>query len=122
MTITLDLKFPINRDTIRRGHQGVTYSTDGSSGAKCSAIEEHPCGWRIVIDNQVTYIVPHSHVEGVEIKPERGFGLSAASEVPEAALPTYATKFEGGFRCADCGKVCPTLHGLKTHHGSHSRE
>lgn len=117
MPVTLDLKFPINRDTIRRGHQGVTYSTAANEGSKVAAIEEHPSGWRIVVDNQVSYVVPHSHVEGVEIRPER-----YAEPGDPMQLPAYASKVDGGFKCADCGKVCPTLHGLKTHHGSHARE
>jgi hypothetical protein len=118
MSVTLDLKFPINRDTIRRGHQGVTYSTAANEGSKVAAIEEHPSGWRIVVDNQVSYVVPHAHVEGVEIRPDR----YAGDDVPDEKLPAFASKVDGGFKCADCGKVCPTLHGLKTHHGSHGRE
>lgn len=115
MSITLDLKFPINRDTERRGFQGLSYHTDGSP-KNCAAIQEHPSGWRIIIDNQVSYVVPHAHVEGVEIKPDR------YTETGENSLPAFASKVDGGFKCADCGKVCPTLHGLKTHHGSHGRE
>lgn len=114
MSTTIDLKFPINRDTIRRGHQGVTYSTAQGEGSKVAAIEEHPSGWRIVVDNQVSYVVPHAHVDGVEIKPDHA---------PETAqLPGYAERVASGFKCLTCGKVCPTLHGLKTHHGSHDRE
>lgn len=114
MPVTLDLKFPINRDTERRGYQGTTYQTEGS-GKNCSSIEEHPSGWRIVINNQVAYIVPHTHVEGVEVRPDH-----APAET--AQLPAYLSKVDGGYRCNECGKVCPTLHGARTHHGIHARE
>lgn len=115
MSTTIDLKFPINRDTIRRGHQGVTYSTAPNEGSKVAAIEEHSTGWRIVVDNQVSYVVPHAHVEGVEIRPDH-----APAETAE--LPPYGERVPGGFKCLDCSKVLPTLHGLRTHHGSHARE
>lgn len=108
----LDLHFPIDRAPPHpSGGPELQYDTERN----CSAIERAPGGgWHVTLRSGIKYWVPDHRCVGCEEKPNR-YG-------DDLELPTYATKVAGGFRCNDCGKVCPTLHGLKTHHGSHSRE
>jgi len=113
--ITLDLKFPIIRDQQRRGDIGLTYSNDPNNGKNCANIERAPGGgWLIVVDNQYSYWVADDQVQGQEARPNR--------TSDDLAVPTGISKHGEQWRCDQCGKVCPTLHGAKTHRGSHARE
>jgi hypothetical protein len=115
MTMIADLKFPIQRDCERRGGHTLNYQT----GVNCRAIERDPGGgWWVIVDNHAAHWVPDAHVESVQRDSED----MRYSRAPEPELQSYATKVDGGYKCDKCPKVCPTPHGLKTHHGSHERE
>lgn len=110
---TLDLKFPIARAPADRERGGPILSW--ATGSNCERIERcESGGWLITLKDDTRYWVGDANVETVEDKIDR---YSDALE-----LPSYAEKAPGGFKCKECQRVCPTLHGLKTHYGSHRRE
>jgi hypothetical protein len=115
--VTLDLKFTITRDVETRGDVGLVYTNDANGGVRpnCKSIERDPGGgWWIVVDAHHSYWVPDDHVVGASQRADR--------YSDELELPSYAERVADGFKCKQCQKVVATLHGLKTHYGSHSRE